>query len=151
MNLGKRGEGWVILQFIIFGILLYTARYKLIDFPLWLQYSGGLFLAIGGYLGTSGVLNLGKNLTPFPRPRESGFLVTQGIYGFVRHPIYSGLIFGTLGWSLIISNAIGLLFVLILFVFFDAKSRREERWLAERYPKYSEYKKSVKKLIPWIY
>jgi len=38
-----------------------------------------------------------------------------------------------------------------LFVFFDAKARKEEVWLTERFPDYANYRISVKKLIPWIY
>ncbi len=151
MKLGNRGEGWVILQFFLFGILLYTTRYIVTEFPLWLQYCGAVFLAIGGFFGTGGVISLGRNLTPFPKPRESGSLVTTGIYKYVRHPIYTGLIFGTLGWSLIISNLYGVIVVAILFLFFDAKTRREEKWLVKRHPEYEHYKQQVNKLIPWIY
>ncbi len=151
MKFGSRGEGWVILQFVLFGILLYTTRFHIFDFPLWIQYIGVIFLAAGGFFGTGGVISLGRNLTPFPKPRESGSLVTIGIYKYVRHPIYTGLISGTFGWSLIINNVLGVIVVAILFVFFDAKSRREEVWLVERYPDYERYKQWVKKLIPWIY
>jgi len=35
--------------------------------------------------------------------------------------------------------------------FFDAKSRREEQWLAARFPAYSTYCQRVRKLIPGIY
>lgn len=150
-SMGSRGEGWVLLQFVLFGILLATTQFDRVDLPDWIQYTGFIFLAIGGIFGTGGVLNLGRNLTPFPRPKESGSLISRGIYQCVRHPIYTGVIFGTLGWSLIISNIIGLVFVVILFFFFDAKSRREERWLVERYPEYTAYRKDVKRLIPWIY
>jgi protein-S-isoprenylcysteine O-methyltransferase Ste14 len=36
-------------------------------------------------------------------------------------------------------------------VFFDAKSRIEEVWLTEKFPDYTNYSTSVKKLIPWVY
>jgi len=38
-----------------------------------------------------------------------------------------------------------------LLVFFHLKSRREERWLVERYPEYADYQKRVKKIIPFIW
>jgi protein-S-isoprenylcysteine O-methyltransferase Ste14 len=38
-----------------------------------------------------------------------------------------------------------------LFVFFDAKSRKEEVWLTEKFADYANYSNSVKKLIPLIY
>lgn len=139
------------MQFILFGILIITTRYSFAEIPYFLRYSGIIFLSIGGFFGTAGVLYLGRNLTPFPRPRKSGSLVTHGVFNYVRHPIYTGLLFGTFGWSLIISNVIGMIVVFTLFVFFDAKSRREEAWLVERFPDYEEYKKQVKKLIPLVY
>ena len=36
-------------------------------------------------------------------------------------------------------------------MFFDIKSRREERWLMARFPAYASYRKRVRKLIPLIY
>ena len=39
----------------------------------------------------------------------------------------------------------------VLFVFFDVKSRLEERWLTEKFAGYPEYRTRVKKLIPWVY
>ena len=88
--------------------------------------------------GTGGVLALGRNLTPFPKPIEGGTLVTSGVYGIVRHPIYTGLILGTLGWGVFRSSLLGIALAVLLFVFFDLKSRREERWLAEAYPGYAD-------------
>jgi protein-S-isoprenylcysteine O-methyltransferase Ste14 len=38
-----------------------------------------------------------------------------------------------------------------LAVFFDIKSRREEVWLGEHFPNYEDYRRRVRKLIPFIY
>ncbi|NER03929.1 MAG: isoprenylcysteine carboxylmethyltransferase family protein, partial [Okeania sp. SIO3C4] len=38
-----------------------------------------------------------------------------------------------------------------ILVFRDLKERREETWLSEKYPEYSDYQQRVKKLIPRIY
>ncbi len=126
--MGKRGEVWS-----------------------WLKWVGLAILAAGGLLGTWGMLALGRNLTPFPKPIEGGEMVTHGPYRFVRHPIYAGLIFGTLGWALFQGSLLGLGLVVVLFIFFDLKSRREERWLCEAYPGYEAYRGRVKKLVPWVY
>jgi protein-S-isoprenylcysteine O-methyltransferase Ste14 len=149
--MGKRGEGWVLLQMVLFVVILLAPRVPDLAFPQWLQVLGLLLLALGGVLGTWGILSLGKNLTAFPRPLEGGTLVTRGPYGFVRHPIYSGLILGTLGWAVFRENLIGVCLALVLFVFFDLKSRQEERWLSEAYSGYKEYQQRVRKLIPWVY
>lgn len=149
--MGKRGEGWFLLQLVLFAVILFAPRIPPLAMPLWLQGLGLLILAVGGLFGTWGVLALGKNLTAFPRPVEDGSLVTQGPYAYVRHPIYSGLILGTLGWALFRANLLGAGLAVLLLIFFDLKSRQEERWLCEAYSGYEAYQRKVRKLIPWVY
>ncbi len=149
--MGKRGEGWVLLQLVLFVVILLAPRIPPVVFPMWLRGLGLLLLAVGGVFGTWGILALGQNLTAFPKPIEGGALVTSGPYAYVRHPIYSGLILGTLGWALFRANLLGVGLAVILFVFFDLKSRQEERWLCEAYAGYEEYQRQVRKLIPWVY
>jgi protein-S-isoprenylcysteine O-methyltransferase Ste14 len=149
--MGKRGEGWFLLQMVLFAAILLAPDVVPLAFPPWLRALGLVILAVGGVFGTGGMIALGRNLTPFPRPIEGGTLVTSGVYGVVRHPIYAGLIMGTLGWALWHANLLGIGLAILLFVFFDVKSRREERWLAEAYPGYADYRQRVKKLIPWVY
>jgi protein-S-isoprenylcysteine O-methyltransferase Ste14 len=60
-------------------------------------------------------------------------------------------IFATLGWGLLAANLIDILLVAVVFLFFDLKSRGEEKWLLEAYPEYASYRRRVKKLILWIY
>jgi protein-S-isoprenylcysteine O-methyltransferase Ste14 len=98
-----------------------------------------------------GLFSLGTNLTPFPRPREDNRLVETGVYGLVRHPIYSGLVLGSLGWACLLASSLTLGYALILFLFFDIKSRQEEKWLAGKHAHYRAYQNRVRKLIPFIY
>jgi protein-S-isoprenylcysteine O-methyltransferase Ste14 len=149
--MGKRGEGWFILQIVLFVIIFLVPAFAPFQFPIELRAFGLLALLIGGAMGTLGLLNLGANLSPFPKPIEGGQLVTHGAYRFVRHPIYAGLILGTLGWGLLMATLLGVVFAIVLFVFFDLKSRREEEWLTQAYPGYPEYQHRVRKLIPWVY
>jgi protein-S-isoprenylcysteine O-methyltransferase Ste14 len=149
--MGNRGEGWVVLQGILFAIIFITQKWSFAECPLIVRIAGLIILILGGSIGTWGVFDLGRNISPFPKPKQTGTLVTGGIYSIVRHPIYGGLIIGTFGWSLLVSNLLGIPMSLVLFIFFDAKSRREERWLFEKFPEYAEYSRRVKKLIPWLY
>lgn len=149
--MGKRGEGWFILQLILFAVILLAPSVPPVTFPLWLRIVGLVILVIGGIFGTGGALALGRNLTPFPKPIAGGALVTTGVYGVVRHPIYTGLILGTLGWGIFRSSLLGIGLAGVLFIFFDLKSRREEKWLVEAYPGYAGYQRHVRKLIPWAY
>ncbi len=115
------------------------------------QWLGVALAALGLTITIAGLVTLGRALTPFPRPRSDGALRTHGVYGLVRHPVYSGLIIATVGWSVWWLSAVGAAYTLLVLVFFDRKSAREERWLGERYPDYTRYRARVRKLIPGIY
>jgi protein-S-isoprenylcysteine O-methyltransferase Ste14 len=152
-----RGEWYVIIQFILFALIALGPR----DLPgtdgwppPWNTIGIGLGLLfgfLGGLLGLAGVVSLGTNLTAVPHPKDDAVLVQSGAYKFVRHPIYSGIILAGIGFAFVTNGTLTFLYVLILFLFFDIKSRREEKWLAEKYSDYPDYQKRVKKLIPFVY
>ncbi len=154
---GARGEYWVLLQGILFLVVLVLPAYPILNwspdpnlrYALWavagLLGLGGLWLCLGG------VWQLGSSLTPLPYPREDGQLVRSGVYGLVRHPIYTGVIVLVLAIALAQLSLSHLAAALGFLVFFDAKARQEETWLMEKYADYGEYRQQVKKLIPWVY
>jgi protein-S-isoprenylcysteine O-methyltransferase Ste14 len=149
--MGKRGEGWFVMQLVLFAVILLAPPVPPVTFPLWLRALGLGILIVGGVAGTGGILALGNNLTAFPKPIEGGTLVTKGMYKLVRHPIYTGLILGTLGLGIFRESLLGIALAIVLFAFFDLKSRREEKWLVEAYPGYQDYPQRVRKLVPWVY
>jgi len=153
-TLGPRGEGWVLIQ----GFLLVAIAAAGSTGPAWtgdlrvVTAGAGLCLiAAGAVLGVRGLADLRENLTPFPHPRDGARLVETGAYRLVRHPIYGGLIVGSAGWGLVTAAPLVLALAAVLFGFFDLKSRREEAWLAERFPGYAEYRARTKRFIPWAY
>ncbi len=150
--MGQRGEMWVAVQAVLLIVYAFVpktgdawANAFLADVLGWVLVLAGIAL-----LGWS-ALNLGRSLTPLPRPVPDGKLVTSGAYRLVRHPIYSGVILAAAGLALVTENWLRLAMAVVLFVFFDLKARAEERWLLETYPDYASYRTRVKKLIPWIY
>ena len=154
----SRGEYLVLLQGALLAAFIILPVYQLPGFKIestqliYLSWIIASILSLSGLiLIIKGLIDLGKNLTPLPYPREDGELVKTGIYGIVRHPLYSGLIFAAIGWTIFQISLSHLIATAILLIFFDIKSRREETWLVEKYPDYSEYRQRVKKLIPGIY
>ena len=113
--------------------------------------SGAFLLLIAAGCGLAGTASLGRNLTPFPKPSASSTLVQTGIYGFIRHPLYTAVFCGSIGWALVWRSWPALLAALALGPFFDAKARREERWLRQKFAEYSDYEKKVRRFVPWIY
>lgn len=150
--MGKRGEGWVIGQFIIGAAILISTFFTRVEMPWFVQIIGSVLFVLGAMIAGMGLLHLGGNLTAFPKPKDGDHtLVTNGAYSFVRHPIYSGLVFAAFGWTLWWGTLLGIALSIVLFVWFDMKSRREEKWLVEKYPEYATYQARVKKLIPFVY
>lgn len=153
-DLGPRGEGWFLVQVVILGAIGLAGLVG----PAWSGPPRGIGVVVGavlivggGLLASRGVLDLGANLTPFPKPRDGARLVDNGAYRLVRHPIYGGLILGAVGWGVLTASAVALAGAVVLGVFFDLKSRREEVWLADQLDGYGRYRDRTRRLLPWLY
>jgi protein-S-isoprenylcysteine O-methyltransferase Ste14 len=153
-DLGRRGEGWVVFQALLFAAVVAAGFAG----PAWdsaARVAGaiaGLALIIVGVgLVTAGILGLRRQLTAYPRPVPGGRLIEDGVFGLVRHPMYGGLVIAALGWSLVMASPMALAGAFVLGVFFDLKSRREEAWLAEQFAGYAAYRRRARRLIPWLY
>jgi protein-S-isoprenylcysteine O-methyltransferase Ste14 len=148
----ERGGLWVLGQ----GLLMLTVVWTGFTWahqwngPL-SKWSGGLLLFVGAALGLLGGVALNRNLTPFPQPSSSARLVQTGVYAWMRHPLYTAVASTALGWALWQQSLPSVLASAVLGVFFDAKARREERWLRQRFPEYSQYARRVSRFLPGIY
>ena len=82
---------------------------------------------------------LGRALTPLPEPRADGELTTTGLYRWVRHPIYSGVLAMAWGWTLAHPSWLTIVLAGVLTGLLNAKARYEEGLLRARYLDYAEY------------
>jgi protein-S-isoprenylcysteine O-methyltransferase Ste14 len=154
---GAHGEWLVVAQVALIALVFFGPR-TVSCLPAWpfffaivWRIVGGCLMVAGGTLLLVGGLRLGPGLTPLPYPKDSAQLIETGPFALVRHPMYAGGLILALGWALCVRGWFTLGYVIILFFFLDWKSTREERWLAEKYPTYGDYRKRVRKLIPFIY
>ena len=93
----------------------------------------------------------GSDLTPFPRPVEGMGLIEDGPYRYVRHPMYTSIIFFALGVGLAYANPVAMLSSVAFTVFFMAKSGHEEDMLVAEIPGYRQYRSDVPwRLIPYL-
>lgn len=153
-DLGPRGEGYVAIQGVLIVAILGTAMLG----PAWTGplrvvgiAAGAALMAVGGWLVLRGMIDLRENLTPWPRPGEGSRLIEDGAYRLARHPIYGGLVTGSVGLGLAAASPVCLGFALALGILFDLKSRREEAWLVARHPGYAAYRARTKRMIPGLY
>ncbi|MEK7633576.1 MAG: isoprenylcysteine carboxylmethyltransferase family protein [Patescibacteria group bacterium] len=79
-------------------------------------------------------------------------LITKGIYGYVRHPIYGGILLMVPGVLLVTGSYTFVAGLIIMLLTFEAFARREEKILIKHFgKKYIQYMKTTKKFIPFIY
>lgn len=79
-------------------------------------------------------------------------LISKGIYKYVRHPIYGGILIMVNGALILAGSYTVILYFLIMFLIIKSYARREEKLLTKHFgKKYLEYKKTTKKFIPFVY
>lgn len=137
-----RGGGWVLVQTIL--MLLSVVLVFLPPFwPQQLSFVGIPLALAGALLFLWSARALGKSLTPYPRPRETGELIEQGPYRFVRHPIYvAGMLFFLgVGLSSSLPATLGACALALLWW---RKAAAEEEYLLARFPEYDDYRRRVR-------
>ena len=84
--------------------------------------------------------------------QENQQVVDTGLYGIVRHPMYSVTLLLFLAMPLILGSLYAFLFFLLYPVLIVCRIRDEERLLREALPGYAAYQEKVRyRLIPWIW
>jgi protein-S-isoprenylcysteine O-methyltransferase Ste14 len=154
---GSRGEWLVVTQAALMALVFLGpssiggAGSAALPWPAGCRTAGPVVALAGVALLLAGIIRLGPGLTPLPYPKDDATFIDSGAFALVRHPMYAGGILLALGWALWVCSWLTLAYVLLLFVFLDLKSRREETWLAERFPGYRGYQERVRRLIPFLY
>ena len=137
-----RGGGWVLAQTVL-TVLIVVLVFLPPYWPRELAFVGVPLAAVGAIGFVWAARTMGKSLTPYPRPRESGELILKGPYRFVRHPIYVAgfLFFLGVGLSSSLPATVG---ALALGALWRRKAAVEEAHLLARFPEYEDYRERVK-------
>jgi len=138
----------VFLQFFIISLHFFKWEFipekQIIQVTPFSYFVGFLIIIIALIILLVAIKDLGRNLSPFPRPLNNSDLVTKGIYRFTRHPMYYSLLFISFGvfitklsiYYLFLSTSLGLI---IKF-----KIALEEQYLKNKFKNYLLYKNEVK-------
>lgn len=114
----------------------------------------GLFFVIGGF--TVSVLarkTLGANWTHAAeyQIKKDQALITNGLYKYIRHPIYSGLTLMNIGIELVLNSYLFIFFLTGYLLIIIYQCKKEEELLKKHFgAKYEKYMKTSKMLVPYL-
>ena len=138
----------VLLQFFIISLHFFYWEFipqKQIIKVSPFSYLVGFFIIIIAFIIlTVAIKDLGRNLSPFPRPINNSNLVTTGIYRLMRHPMYYSLLFMSFGVFIIKLSIYYLFLSTSLCLIIKFKIILEDQYLSNKFKDYSLYKREVK-------
>ena len=137
-----------LAAFILAGL---NFRFGWIVMPDWTVWAAAaLFLA--SYLMYAEVLRENAYLSRTIEVQEDQKVVDTGLYGVVRHPMYSATVFLFLSMPLILGSPISFAVMLLYIPIIVKRIKNEEKVLAEGLPGYTEYMEKVRyRLVPFIW
>jgi protein-S-isoprenylcysteine O-methyltransferase Ste14 len=116
------------------------------------------WVLLGAALAVAGVLFcfwaraiLGRNWSGTVTIKQDHELILRGPYGFVRHPIYTGLLVGMLGMGIVFGYVRCFIGVLICGFALWLKLQIEERFMVQQFgDQYTHYRQRVRALVPFV-
>lgn len=153
-----RSNRWVILAFSVIGLLHvyfppYTDRkdFWTVDGDA-IRWVGVALFAVGGALRIWPVHVLGNRFSGLVAIQPGHTLVTNGVYGVIRHPSYLGLLINMLGWSLAFRSLVGVLLTALIVPPLLARIHAEEKLLKAHFgAEYETYCSRTSRFIPGLY
>lgn len=113
------------------------------------EFAGTALEWIGALGIVLSAISIRTSLTALPIPKAHAQLGTNGLYRYVRHPMYTSVIILALGIALLSGSIIKYILVLCLALLFYYKSVYEERYLHIKYPEYDKYATKTPRFIPF--
>lgn len=122
-------------------------------FAVWLKVLGGVALLPALYLiYRATVENTFLSILVRIQTERKQQVISTGVYGFVRHPLYLGVLLMLLGAPLLVGSIYGLIICLIAVFVLVGRIIGEEKMLVNELEGYEDYKKKViYRLIPFVW
>lgn len=157
----QRGWDKYVVYGLVLGFILWIVIMPLdakrygwsTNFPLWLKTIGGIGLLLSSFLFYRSYAD-NTFVSPLVRiqTERNQQVVSTGVYGFVRHPMYLGGILLFIGTPLLLGSIYGVLFGILMSFLLVARIIGEERMLVKELEGYADYRKKIKyRLIPFIW
>ncbi|MFA5619552.1 MAG: isoprenylcysteine carboxylmethyltransferase family protein [Weeksellaceae bacterium] len=143
-----KDAGFVVIQLFLFFAFFFDVRILRLSLPETAHLTGSFLFMMGMGILLIAVLQLNRNLSVFPSPRQGAEFIKSGLYKYIRHPIYTGILTGGMGFALYTDSGFRLLIILLLGVLFYFKSIYEEEKLSDVFRDYKDYKKKTGRFLP---
>jgi protein-S-isoprenylcysteine O-methyltransferase Ste14 len=137
-----------LAAFVVAGL---NFRFGWFVLPKWAVIIGTVVFLLA-YVMYAQVLRENTYLSRTVEVQENQKVIDTGLYGVVRHPMYSSTLFLFLSMGIILGSPISFVILLLYIPIIAKRMKNEEQVLEEGLEGYSEYKKRVKyKVIPYIW
>lgn len=153
----KRGEQSLVIKcsalmflctFVAAGL---DFRFGWLPLPEWAPIAAAVVFLIC-YALYAEVLRENVWLSRTVEVQENQQVVSTGLYGVVRHPMYAVTLWLFAAMPLVLGSVIGLIFLLPYPVLIARRIRDEEQLLRAELPGYDEYCRKVRwRMIPWVW
>jgi protein-S-isoprenylcysteine O-methyltransferase Ste14 len=150
----------VILFLLLIGMMILPLIYSAsswLDFanyslPAWAGWLGAALLAGALFVFWRAHADLGLNWSPSLEIREKHELITSGIYGVIRHPMYASQWLWVIAQPLLLQNWIaGFANLLIFIPFYVLRVQAEEKMMVDKFGEdYQTYMKRTGAVLPKI-
>lgn len=157
----QRGWDRYVVYGLVLGFILWIVIMPLdakrygwsANFPLWLKIIGGIGLLLSSFLFYRSYADntFASPLVRIQAERKQQ-VVSTGVYGFVRHPMYLGGILLFIGTPMLLGSIYGVVIGVLISLLLVTRIVGEERMLVKELDGYADYRKKVKyRLIPLIW
>lgn len=135
------------------GLAMLLQELQSTGFAEWIKGAGALFFAVGVFLRIWGIVHLKNQFTRYVTVREGDQIVSTGPYRRLRHPLYTGLFFITLGMALYFTSIVAAIIggAAVSWALLK-RMDYEEALLVEKFGvDYELWMKRRARLIPYLY
>lgn len=144
-----------LIGFLIVLVAPYSESHNLLvmDGGDVLRYLGLLVFLVGYILMVWAPLHLGKQFSAYVTIQEGHELITDGLFQYMRHPRYSGLVCWVFGVALIFLSGPAIVLAVMMSALMLLRIPKEERMLHEEFGiEWDNFcERTTKRLIPFIY
>ena len=118
---------------------------------IYLAVTGIIICMTATIVRVKGQLDLKNCFSTRIEKQENHVLIKTGSYKIIRHPLYLSILLLMVGANVMLLSYFSWIITGIAFYFIFRRISKEEKFLMDLFTDYSEYMKSTKKVIPYIY